>query len=502
MAHRGFKVVVRSQFAVEEVPATHNYFDSIMGALDHAIPLKSHDSAEAIPHKKAKHPLILLIEPIAVLFILIVWALCGAFLSRYQIGNTKVSLLSSRGTLRQVVSAQTKDYKIAVTYPDKTIKTYSLQDMGMQTDVEATVNSMRQFHFTNFLRWWQPKPAKLVYKVDQKAFNDFLAKLTITVQPAEDARISIDNGNIVVTGSTTGKRYGLPNPQANIESTAGSLKTAPLNLELLSVNPSINTAQLTSSKTKLTQVLGQKIEFTISGTTVSPSAADMGSWLDLSSDKKTKTVNIAVNSGKVLEYINNVAARYIRPARDQLVITRSDGTSSVMVQGVNGIDVLNKSDIATNVSNALMEAKGMKIDLPVQSSPFKTVTAGEYDRWLEVDLTNKKMYAYEKNTLVRTFLVSAGAPATPTVVGQYKIYAKYTQQDMSGNNVDGSTYFQPHVPWVNYFTGGYAIHGNYWRPLSWFGNINSSHGCVGIIPSDGEWIYNWAPIGTTVITHN
>ena len=197
-----------------------------------------------------------------------------------------------------------------------------------------------------------------------------------------------------------------------------------------------------------------------------------------------------------------MAARYIRPARDQLVITRSDGTSSVMVQGVNGIDVLNKSDIATNVSNALMEAKGMKIDLPVQSSPFKTVTAGEYDRWLEVDLTNKKMYAYEKNTLVRTFLVSAGAPATPTVVGQYKIYAKYTQQDMSGNNVDGSTYFQPHVPWVNYFTGGYAIHGNYWRPLSWFGNINSSHGCVGIIPSDGEWIYNWAPIGTTVITHN
>ena len=502
MAHRGFKVVAQSQFAVEEVPPSHNYLDSITEALNRAIPLKSHDSAEAFPHKKAKHPLILLIEPIAVLFILIAWALCGAFLSRYQVGNTKVSMLSNRGTLRQIVNAQTKDYKIAVTYPDKTIKPYALQDMGMQTDVEATVNSMRQFHFTNFLRWWQPKPAKLVYKVDQKAFNDFLAKLTITVQPAEDARITIDNGNIVVANSTTGKRYGLPNPQASIETTAGSLQTAPLNLELLALNPSINTAQLTSSKSKLTQVLGQKIEFTIAGSTVSPSAADIGSWLDLSSDKKTKTVNIAVNSGKVLEYINKLAGKYIRPARDQLVITRNDGTSAVMVQGVNGIDVLNKSAIATNVSNSLMEAKGMKIDLPIQNSPYKTVTTGEYDRWLEVDLTNKKMYAYEKNTLVRTFLVSAGAPATPTVVGQYKITYKLAQQDMTGSNVDGSTYFQPHVPWVNYFTGGYAIHGNYWRPLSYFGNINSSHGCVGIIPSDGEWVYNWAPIGTTVITHN
>jgi len=502
MVHQGFGVVARSQFAVEEVPASHNYLSNIMGAVDHAIPLKSHNSADAIPHKKPKHPLIMLIEPIAVLAILIIWALCGAFLSRFQLGNTKVSMLSNRGTLRQLVTAQTKDYKVAVNYPDKTIKTYSLSDMGMQTDVETTVNSMRQFHISSFIRWWQPKPVTVFYKVDQKAFNDFLAKLTITIQPAEDARISIDNGNIVVTNSTTGKRYGLPNPQSTIETTARSVGTAPLNLELLAINPAINTAQLTSSKAKLTAVLAQKIDFTIAGTVVSPSPADIGSWLDLASDKKTKAVVIAVNSGKVLEYINKVAARYIHPARDQLVITHSDGTSAVMVQGVNGIDVTGKSAIATNVSNNLMEAKGMKIDLPVQSSPFKIVTAGEYDRWLEVDLTNKKMYAYEKNTLVRTFLVSAGAPATPTVVGQYKIYAKYAQQDMTGNNVDGSTYFIPRVPWVNYFHGGYAIHVNYWAPLSRFGNINSSHGCVGISTNDGEWVYNWAPIGTTVITHN
>jgi lipoprotein-anchoring transpeptidase ErfK/SrfK len=98
-------------------------------------------------------------------------------------------------------------------------------------------------------------------------------------------------------------------------------------------------------------------------------------------------------------------------------------------------------------------------------------------------------------------LISAGAPATPTVLGKYAVYTKYKSQDMSGNNADGSRYFQPAVPYVNYFYGGYAIHGNYWRPSSWFGNINSSHGCIGVNVADGAWIYDWASVGTPVIVH-
>jgi lipoprotein-anchoring transpeptidase ErfK/SrfK len=72
---------------------------------------------------------------------------------------------------------------------------------------------------------------------------------------------------------------------------------------------------------------------------------------------------------------------------------------------------------------------------------------------------------------------------------------------MSGFNPDGTKYLQPHVQWINYFYGGDAVHAVYWHPLSWFGAINSSHGCVGVSTDDGKWVYDWAPIGTTVITH-
>jgi len=99
-------------------------------------------------------------------------------------------------------------------------------------------------------------------------------------------------------------------------------------------------------------------------------------------------------------------------------------------------------------------------------------------------------------------LISAGAPETPTPLGQYKIYAKFTRQDMRGFNPNGTKYFQPNVQWINYFYAGNAIHGNYWRPTSWFGNRNSSHGCVSLPNDEAKWVYDWTPIGTPIVTHS
>ena len=110
------------------------------------------------------------------------------------------------------------------------------------------------------------------------------------------------------------------------------------------------------------------------------------------------------------------------------------------------------------------------------------------------------MYAYEHGNVVKTVLISAGAPATPTPVGTCKIYTKFASQNMTGANADGSRYYQPNVQWVSYFYKDIAIHGNYWRPTSYFGNINASHGCIGTVNTDAKWFYDWAPVGTTVIT--
>lgn len=67
-----------------------------------------------------------------------------------------------------------------------------------------------------------------------------------------------------------------------------------------------------------------------------------------------------------------------------------------------------------------------------------------------------------------------------------------------GNRFSGNYYYLPGVPSVMYFYQGYAIHGTYWHHN--FGQP-MSHGCVNLTIEDAKWFYDWAEVGTTVITH-
>ena len=144
-----------------------------------------------------------------------------------------------------------------------------------------------------------------------------------------------------------------------------------------------------------------------------------------------------------------------------------------------------------------MSAKGLSFNTPLQTVPFQAVTPCAFSKSLYADVTTNRLYAYQGCQLVNTFLTTDGKPSTPTPIGEFQIWDKTTNQTMTGPG-----YVQPNVPWINYFDhSGDAVHGNYWRPASVFGAVSTSHGCVGVQVSQAEWIYNWAPIGTTVITY-
>ena len=55
--------------------------------------------------------------------------------------------------------------------------------------------------------------------------------------------------------------------------------------------------------------------------------------------------------------------------------------------------------------------------------------------------------------------VNTGIASRPTDLGTFPVYAHLTATTMQGTNPDGSHYNDPGVPWVNYFSGGDAVHG-------------------------------------------
>lgn len=118
---------------------------------------------------------------------------------------------------------------------------------------------------------------------------------------------------------------------------------------------------------------------------------------------------------------------------------------------------------------------------------------GNGERWIEVNLTQQRVYAWEGTVLMNSFLASTGTWAYPTVTGTFSIWNKTRIQDMSGPG-----YYLPDVPYVMYFYKDYGIHGTYWHNN--FGTP-MSHGCVNLTIPDAEWLYNWASYGTTVKVH-
>lgn len=132
------------------------------------------------------------------------------------------------------------------------------------------------------------------------------------------------------------------------------------------------------------------------------------------------------------------------------------------------------------------------------SNDIRPYGVGPAERWIDVNLYTQTLVAYEGDTPVFDSLISSGLWNTPTVTGQYRTNMKYESQDMNGYAI-GYDYYLQDVPYVMYFFEDYAIHGAYWHNS--FGSP-MSHGCVNMNPADAGWLYNWAPVGTTVNIHD
>ncbi len=114
--------------------------------------------------------------------------------------------------------------------------------------------------------------------------------------------------------------------------------------------------------------------------------------------------------------------------------------------------------------------------------------------WIDVSILRQALVAYEGTRPVYVTLVSTGVDGLgdpekthSTVRGQFLIHTKHVSVTMDGDEV-GDEFDLRDVPWVQYFTQGYALHAAYWHNT--FGQPHS-HGCVNLAPIDARWLFEW-----------
>ncbi len=100
---------------------------------------------------------------------------------------------------------------------------------------------------------------------------------------------------------------------------------------------------------------------------------------------------------------------------------------------------------------------------------------------------------WENGRTVLTSPANTGIPGWATALGTYPIYVRYTVNQMTGTNPDGSHYDDT-VYWINYFNGGDAVHGFPRGSYGW----PQSLGCVELPIPTANVAFNHLAIGDLV----
>jgi hypothetical protein len=118
--------------------------------------------------------------------------------------------------------------------------------------------------------------------------------------------------------------------------------------------------------------------------------------------------------------------------------------------------------------------------------------------WVEVNLFEQTLAAYQGDQMVYATLVSSGLRGWDTPPGLSQVWLRVESGKMSGGHNRPDYYFLEDVPWTLYFNRDVALHTAYWH--DGFG-YRRSHGCVNLAPLDAKWLFDWAPEDLWVWVH-
>lgn len=433
------------------------------------------------------------------------WHYNNRVLPNIYVGNAAVGN-RTEADARKIVEDQVA--QLSVTFEDgQTSVTVPVAELGVSVDVNATVqrvmSARKNSDVLSNLAIWQRISIPLVYTNDPGMLKAYIvAHFPNSYVDPQDAQLafSATTNLFDVKPGIPGAGFDIKVFETALPDLAANPRTIVLPVTTVPIEPLIGDAAAIKAQAEINGIINLPIQFLRSGTVAyAATRAQIGSWAHFVPDVTIGTITVQFDRAKVKQFIDSdvAGAVTVLPRDRKVIVNSTTGAQTVIQEGRQGYQLLDSDGLADGVMTALAQKQSYSKEITVVEAPFKTVTITGGDKWIEVDLSSQTVTLYTGNTPVATFLASTGTAATPTAIGEGRIYAKYPMQTMTGT-INGEYYYVPNIPWVSYFYGGEAFHGTYWH--SNFGHP-MSHGCVNLSIPNAKTLYDFAPIGTRVIVH-
>lgn len=412
----------------------------------------------------------------------------------------------------------------------------SLADVGVTVDAAASGQAAvdRDDSFTAVIAstWSGEHPVDPVVSVDEGKIADFATSLVPEDQTEPvDAEVVFDEEE-QSWNAVPGRNGQGVEPQELVDTVtakASSLESFAVEQPLEEITPAITTEEAEEVVGTISSLLEQPMSITSAdGETHEVSAERRSGWLSVTPDESGQALAIAVDEEGVREWVATRAEQDTVDAKDGIEQIDDEGTVvKVVSEKKDGLEITNADAVADELIASLKGTSPLEVAFETRTveSTVEQVQAPESEddaeeekddedstpaadptgeKWIDVDLSAKTVTAYVGDTPVwgpRPMV--DGKPGNETVTGSYEIYLRYDVQDMTNAAYypedHEKYYYNPDVPWVQYFHRGYGFHGAPWR--SSFG-YSGSHGCINMPVHEAKWLYDWASMGTRVEVHH
>ena len=324
--------------------------------------------------------------------------------------------------------------------------------------------------------------------------------------------LSEDGTTFSTTSASNGASLDVNALEQAAQKAATSLGSSSVSLTMTDAAPKVSDDEAQKVADKANNWVSQDVTITLDEESYTAENTDKASWIKVTNSAESAPT-IAVDSAKVSQWVQAQAEEAkVEPVTGQRNVNASGKVVSTPTEAKDGKTVNNADTVAKSITESFgsdkaytgtfettavkAEWKERTIAAGAENLPYQ---AAPGEKWVDLNLSNKTVTAYEGATVVHgPVSIVDGAAETPTVTGTYKVYLQYESQTMRGENADGSPYVAEDVPWVSYFYSGYAFHGAGWR--SSFG-YSGSHGCINMPVPEAQWLYNWLDTNTVVQSH-
>lgn len=402
-----------------------------------------------------------------------------------------------------------------------TVHVASFADLGFAVDIPSAVR--QAMAPSTSLRGQIRVPFKgetvaLTHSFDEEAFSTYTASLLPKdAAKITDASVSFNEaaGRFEVKPGQSGQRIHTDALRFALDSSISALEPIELSVAVSSEEPRITTESAQKAADSAQKFIATNITLSDGIDSFSPTAAQKAAWVTLKATDSGYE-EPTVNSEKVAAWVKDTAkTTNVDPVPGVNNVNSRGDVVSVHEAGTTGWVANNVDTVVKAVDKAFRERTDfsgsfdydekkpeMTTRLVADGAGAHIYAAAPGEKWIDLNLATATVTAYEGATVVKGPVpMVPGAPETPTVTGTFRVWHQNPLQTMRGFNADGTKYETPNVPWATYFFQDYAFHGAPWRSSFGWSGPGGSHGCVNMPVEDAEWIYNWASIGTIVVSH-